>query len=333
MATYGSFALSSAAFGRPLTSGADVCLVYATQLSAALPAMTAAVAQRLPYVLLIQDLWPDSIFATGFLTSPMVSRTVRSMLNVFARAAYNGAAHIAVISPGMRDRLLERGVSPEKISIVYNWTDESIVRPLAPSGVLRDQLGLGEGDFLMLYAGNHGYAQSLEAWLSAMELLKHRESVHLAMMGSGPLKENLRQFAVQRNLSNVHFVDPVPRPEIAVQAADADVLVISLKDDPLFRITLPGKTQACLALGKPIIASGAGDLAKVINDSGAGWAVSPEDVPAIVTAIESASTIRRSELSRMGENGAAYYAKYMSSYVGSEALISILQRVAYEGNR
>ena len=124
MANYVSWAFSATLLGLRTLRRADVALVYSSPASAALPAMIWRRIVRTPYVLLIQDIWPDSVFATGFLTRGWSRRVARAALSRFCSWSYRSAAHIAVISPGAIDLLASRGVPREKLSLVYNWTDE-----------------------------------------------------------------------------------------------------------------------------------------------------------------------------------------------------------------
>lgn len=323
--TYGSFAASASAIGHGMLLTADVALVYATQITAALPAMIARYSGGPPYVLMIQDLWPDSIFATGFLDRGPARKLTQIGLGGFAQAAYAGAEHIIVIAPGMRDRLVERGVPASRISVIYNWADEAVTRPMAPTGRLRSQLGLASDDFIFLYAGNHGYAQRLDTWVNAMSQVEDLKRVHLVLMGQGSEREGLARLVAERGLPNVHLLEAVPREEVSEISADADALVISLADEPLFQITLPGKTQASLALGKPIVASGAGDLRRVIEKSGAGWVVPPESPDAVARAIRLALTESSEGLANRGLSGLSFYRRCMSQAIGEQAISEVLR--------
>ena len=124
IANYVSFAAGSAWAGRHVLATADVTLVWATPATVGLPALVAALRKGTPYVLWVQDLWPDSVFATQYLTNPVVRRAAEAGLNPLLRALYTKAAHVLAITPGMRRTLIERGVPESKTSVVYNWVDE-----------------------------------------------------------------------------------------------------------------------------------------------------------------------------------------------------------------
>lgn len=328
VANYSSFALSASWWGRSMLSTADVSLVYSSPATAALPAMTAKALHGTPYVLLVQDLWPDTVFATGFLVQGPARGAAEVGLTAFTRASYRGAAHIAVIAPGMRTRLIERGVPESRITLHYNWTDESVTRPTRPNGRLRSELGIGDESVVIAYAGNHGRAQALEAWVAAIAQLPAHSDVHLVLIGEGTERESLASNIRSQGDKRVHMLPTVPSYDVADLLADADAMVISLADDPLFDVTLPSKTQSTLAMGKPILASGRGDLAQVVQDSSAGFVAAPEDSSAIATVVARAETIGRDGLARLGQHGRAFYQKNMSEAVGGKRLAEILRRAA-----
>lgn len=328
IATFGSFALSSAALASGTIGRADVSLVYSSPATSALPAMVARARFGTPYVLLIQDLWPDSIFATGFLNDRRVRAAAEPAVDAAVTATYRFASHVCVITPGMRRTLIDRGVPADKASVVFNWVDESALRPAAPSGALRALLGIGAQTFVMLFAGNAGEAQALGAWVSAMGLVGNLDA-HLVLLGGGTQREALRTQAAAMGVADrVHFLDAVPVADVPALAADADVSVVSLADRPLFEITMPSKVQACLAMASPVIASGAGDVADVVLDSGAGWVARPEDPESIAGAIRAADGVGPSERRARGLRGRRYYDEHMARSIGAARLAEVLRQAA-----
>jgi colanic acid biosynthesis glycosyl transferase WcaI len=153
MLNYMSWALASAVLGQRSLRRADVALVYSSPATAALPTMVARLLWRTPYVLLIQDVWPDSIFASGFLAGAR-TRWIHQLVDVFVQNSYAHAAHIVVISPGMTDLLIDRGVPQDKISVVYNWLPDSETTPSshAEGQLLRELLRLQRDERVFLYA-------------------------------------------------------------------------------------------------------------------------------------------------------------------------------------
>ncbi len=325
-ANYGSFAVSSMIFGRRLMATADVTLVYCSPATAGMGAYVANVLHGTPYVLWIQDLWPDSVFATGFLKGGLQRRVAGRSLSRFTSALYSRAAYIAVITEGMRELLLERGVPDERVSVIHNWTDEGVMKPVAPTGVLRAKLGIPADHVVVMYAGAHGRAQRLGAWIRAFALVQDLPSLSLVMIGEGEEKPALIQQAA--GLKNVHFLPRVDRAQVTSWIAESDVQVISLADDPIFDITLPSKTQSSLACGKAVIASVRGDLARVLKSSGAGWSARPEDPVSIAECIRSAYLEGRVALADRGSAGRRYYLHKMSARAGGDAMEQLIRRAS-----
>lgn len=324
MANYVSWALSATICGLGALRRSDVALVYSSPATAALPAMVARVLFRKPYVLIIQDLWPDSIFASGFLTTGLASRLARTAMGGFAHLSYKLSSGIAVISPGMREQLLQRGVDAGKLQLVYNWVDEALYHPAEPDRALRPSLGIGPDDFVMMYAGNHGAAQDLANVLRAMELVDSDRVIHLVLLGDGVEKPELEKHAADMAPGRVHFVPPQPPEAMAPLMAAADLQLVTLKDDPLFRITMPSKIQSILASARPILVCAPGDAARVARDAGAGFSCEPGEPKLLADTIKQALDCSRDELERMGKNAVRYYQSHMAESIGAARLTSLL---------
>ena len=328
LATYGSFAASSSWYGRRILASAHVTLVYSSPALAATAAITARILHGTPYVLWVQDLWPDTIFATGFLQAGPTRKLAEWLVGGFTQTAYRLASHVAVITPGMRDLLLERGVPEDKVSVVYNWVDEEVMRPVPPTGNMRRNLGIPDTDIILMYAGGHGLAQRLQSWVTALAQVRDLPDLHLVFVGEGPEKAGLVELATSLHLRNAHFLPRVDRSEVVGLIAESDAQVISLADDPLFGITLPSKTQSSLACAKPIVASLRGDLAEILRQAQAGWVADPENPESIAAIMRKAHQAGREGLQRMGDRGRDYYLQHMSEETGGTALAAIVRDAA-----
>jgi len=202
-----------------------------------------------PYVLLVQDVWPDSIFASGFLTGA-VGSVARRSLNFFVNLTYRWADHVAVTSPGMVDLLASRGVPRKKFSVAHNWVEEKAIMDPDWSAVarLRESWGVVSDDFvLMMYAGNHGQAQGLEPVVEVFAGFPLGAGCHLVLIGEGVAKSGLVETA--RGHPAIHFMSPVPRSEMTALMSASDAQLVSLAGRPLFAVTMPSKVQSILAAG------------------------------------------------------------------------------------
>lgn len=325
---YGSWAIGAAIFGLRTLRRSRASLVYSSPATAAFPAMVARWLFGVPYVLLIQDVWPDSIFASGFLGGSK-RRLIEWILTRFVDATYRYAHHIAVISPGMADLLVSRGVSSEKISVVYNWVDEDPTRSTDGSGRdLRADLGIAPTDFVVMYAGNHGTAQALDTAVEAFAGLSAQTPAHLVMVGDGVAKPELISRARRLGADNVHFVAPVPRHRMVQMMGEADAHLVSLARRPLFAVTTPSKLQSIMAAGHPVLVAADGDAARIVVEAQAGVAAPAEDAHALRGAVESLVAQGADGLRAMGRNGREHYEATMAAEVGAIRLADLLREAA-----
>jgi colanic acid biosynthesis glycosyl transferase WcaI len=180
-----------------------------------------------------------------------------------------------------------------------------------------------------MFAGTMGVMQGLDSVLKAAEhLLEKQPTIQFVLVGGGVERDRLRRAAAERHLTNVTFLERQPPEAMGAILALADVLLVHLKDTPLFRMTLPSKLQACMAVGKPILLGMRGDAARIIEASGAGEVVEPENPSAIAQAVLKLAMVSEAEKERMGLQGRAYYRQHMSMQAGVLAFEEIFTRLA-----
>lgn len=327
-ANYLSFAASASAVGLTRLGRVDVALVHSTPATVAIPAMARRLLRRTPYVVHIQDLWPETVTASGFLAEGRQGR-VEGVLNRFCDSVYRHAAAIAVTSPGMADRIAARGVPAHKISFVPNWAEERHFHPAVPSNATIDSIG-PRFPFTVMYAGAMGDVQALETLIDAAVLLKDRVDIGFLLVGGGGAETSLRDRAARAGLDNVRFVAHQPVEIMSEVLALGDVQVVSLRDRPIFRTTLPSKIQATLAAGRPIVCAVAGDAGDVVRAAGAGLVVQPESPREMAEAIVQIATMPAPERDTLGRNGLRHYQDALSEERGATALGALL-RTAAEG--
>lgn len=309
---YCSFALSAAVLGPLLVAKADVAYVYHPPATVALPAMALKLLRGIPFVYDIQDLWPDTLAATGMVNN----RKVLNCVDLFCRLTYRLASRIVVLSPGFRKLLLERGVPSEKVLVIYNWCDESQVASAAPAEARREPEM--EGRFNVVFAGTMGKAQALDAVLESAALVAQRSPrVQFVLIGGGIEVQRLREKKELMGLDNVLFLPRRPVAEIGNVLNCAGALLVHLKDEPLFEVTLPSKTQAYLAAGRPIIMAVRGDAAELVERAGAGICCLPDNAQSIAEAVERLLAMEQEQLREMGRNGADYYRRELAMAVGA----------------
>ncbi len=310
---YLSFFLSCLAYLIVRRRRFDLAYVYHPPITVGLAAALAGFVRPLPFVLDVQDLWPDTIAATGMRGAARLA----GPLGLCCRFVYRRANAIIAQSEGMRRALVERGVPDTKITIVRNWADAEF-RDIPPSSARA-------GAFTLVYGGNLGRAQQLESVLDAALLLGDRSDIRIELFGSGVDEDSLRARAGKLGLVNVHFRGRVGQDEMIGVFADADALLLHLGDDPLFAITVPSKTQFYLAMGRPIIAAVNGETAGILRDSGAAIVVPSRDPAALARAIRDLADLPAEDKARLGRNGADYYRRNLSFSRSKDRTIALLE--------
>jgi lipopolysaccharide/colanic/teichoic acid biosynthesis glycosyltransferase len=311
---YGSFGLS-ATIGILALPRADVVYVYHPPATAALPALVARLLQGVPFVYDVQDLWPESLAATGM----SANRALLNAIDRGLRAIYRLAAHVVVLSEGFRTRLTARGVPEDKITVIPNWTYEH-----PPSAAREVDL---PGEFTVVYAGNMGPAQALGTVLDAAARLQaEAPGVHFVLVGDGIDLARLTARRAQEGLPNVTFLPRQSTEEIEGVLKAADVLLVHLKDDPLFSITVPSKTQAYLRAGKAILMGVSGDAARLVEEAGAGISFAPEDADGLARAVVAMRAAGKTRLDEMGRSGARFYETRLSQAIGARRFADVFEK-------
>lgn len=295
----------------------DTIYVFYPALTAGYAAILAKVIRGSRVVLDIQDMWPDSLEATGMVRGRWVNR----VLSVVCRLQYRLVDQIVVLSEGFRDLIVSRGAASQKITVIYNWADET---PSATSGEIPDGFNASD-EFRVLFAGNMGAAQGLDAVLDAAGLvLRERPGVRFYFLGSGIEKERLQKQA-QVLGDAVVFLPRVPLGKVQNYLVSADCLLVHLRPDPLFAITIPSKTQAYLYAGRPVLMAVEGEAAELVEGCGAGVSARPGDPPDIARAVVALCGMTSEQRKRMGEAGRTFYDARLSFERGVAAFEEMLR--------
>ncbi|NYH84967.1 glycosyltransferase involved in cell wall biosynthesis [Actinopolymorpha cephalotaxi] len=319
IASYMSFAASTTAFTAAL-AGCDVCLVYCTPATVAIPAVVLNALAGVPFVLYVQDLWPDSVTASGFVSNPRGNHFMARQLSRYCNGIYRRASAVVGISPAMSDLLRARGVDEHKVATVYNWVDESVFKPAPRSNS-------DSSRFELMYAGGIGEVQGLENAIEAMNALRDRDDVRLTFVGRGVAEPGLRRRVAELGLEHsVRFCPPRTTADMAGVIASADAQLVSLRGDSFLATTLPSKLQASMACGAPIICAAPGAAAQLVAQAHAGIAVEPDRPSALAGAIAGMAAASKEKRAVMGRNGLAYYNRNLSRSVGAARLADILAR-------
>lgn len=303
---YISFAFSASLYGLFIAKRPDVIYAYQPPLTVGLSASIIKNFKRVPVVYDIQDMWPDTLRAAGMITN----RFALGIVSYLCRYVYRRMNHIVVLSPGFKRLLMQRGVPKKKLSVIFNWADEA---SLSPSPANIPYVFPRDNRFCILFAGNMGNAQALDTVLDAASLQQERGSrVCWLLLGGGVDVDRLKSLSLKRKLSNVIFLPPVPMSEVGAYLHASDALLVHLRKDPLFEITIPSKTQAYMLVGKPILMAVEGDAADIVLQSGGGVLAESENAISLSNAADSLANMHKDDLVSMGENARDFYRANLS---------------------
>lgn len=316
---YLSFFVSAFIYLAFFAKRADLVYVYHPPLTVGLSAAFAKFVRRWPVVLEIQDLWPDTLEATGMIGN----KRVLAIVGWWAQWLYRRVDHIIVQSWGFRDRITQRGEKEQKVSVIINWANETDQNTSSFSSPFNS-----DHKFRVLFAGNMGPAQKLSSVLAAAEKLAHSHSeIGFYFLGSGLEAEALKEYAADRSLDNVVFLPRVSASEVGPFLEKSDALLVHLADDPLFSITIPSKTQAYLNAGKPIIMGVRGDAARLVEESGGGLVVPPSDCDALAAAVEKMAAMSHRERDEMGKRAKDFYDEQLCKEKGFASFVGVFEDV------
>lgn len=325
---YASFCISAAVGGMD-RSQPDVVIATSPQLLVALSGWWLAWWKRVPFVFEVRDLWPESLAAVG---AGGEGTLLHRALGAVAGFLYRRADRIVVVTPAFKDHLIQYWRVPAaKISMIENGVETDLFRPdPSPIEIRRESKfknGGADGRFLICYAGTMGLAHGLETLIAAAEELQTTlPSAIFRLIGEGAEKKRLMELAAARGLTNVQFLGQQPRQRIPALVADADLCLVLLKKNNLFKTVIPTKLLEYMACERPVIVAVDGQTRQIVEEARAGVFVPPEDSQALAKAI--CDLARNPERRRqMGVNGRQYILAKLSREQTAQDYISVLEQL------
>lgn len=254
---------------------------------------------KIPYILSVSDLWPESAVALGLVRNRLLIR-VTQMLE---RMLYRHAAFVSGVTEGICQTVRETGVIPaHRVLFFPNGVDTQLFHRVSPSNELVSHLNVRDKK-VFLYPGTLGYAQGLEIIVDAAEVLRDRDDVVFLLVGEGPMRQKLETEVARRQLANVLFEPLQPVHRMAAYFSLARAVVVPLRHHPLFRGARPSKVFPAWAVRCPVIFAGEGEMADLVEKSGGGVVVPPEDAGGLAMAVEFLANITDWEWENMGSQG------------------------------
>ena len=265
----------SASLAAPFACKPDIVIGTSPQFFTVCAAWMVSRLRRVPFVFELRDLWPESIRAVGAMQDSFLFRSLER-LELFL---YRKAAAVVSVTRSFKEILVERGVPAGKIHVITNGLDAGRFMPTDKDLELLRKHRL-EGRFVAGYIGTHGMAHSLETLLLAareISAIQEGQEVSFLFLGDGANKNNLVAQASEIGLTNVIFVDSVPKSEVVRYWSLLDVSIIHLKKTDLFKTVIPSKIFESIGMGLPILLGVQGESADIVQFNGVGELFEPEN--------------------------------------------------------
>lgn len=296
--SYAFFASISVLF--KLKDKNDIIFVYEpSPITVGIPAILLKFLKGIPIIFWVQDLWPESVIAASKIKLKLLYRLI-NMLVIFI---YKNCDIIYISSRSFKKSILEKGVDESKIIYFPSWAEDAYLKT---PDIEKVKKMLPDG-FKIMFAGNIGEAQDFDSIYEVMKILKEYEDIKWIILGDGRKKNWLKNKIEESGLENVYLLGSFPYELMSDFFVHADALLVSLKDEEIFSLTVPAKIQTYLAAGRPILAMINGEASEIIEEAQAGFTCKAGDVLNLKNNILKLKEMSLNERKRLGENGRKYY--------------------------
>jgi len=309
------------------SSRPDVILCIAPPFTVGLAGWMTRLLKRAPMVFNAQDIWPDGLVSMGRLRSkPLIG-----VLRAIEKFVYRKADRISVVSDGMRENLIEKGVPSEKLAVIPNWVDTEFITPAERMNPFRIGQGL-EDRFLILFAGNVGYAAGLRCVLEAAQRVASDPRVFFLVVGEGSAKHELQAYADTLGLENVRFLTTQPRELLPQLLGSADLSLVTLRDG-MGSLSVPSKSYAIMASARPMLAAVPEDSAvrDLVLEADCGLWIRPDHPETMAKAILSLLD-QPDRLKAMGQRGRELAEREFARPIGTARYRELLLDLAEQGS-
>lgn len=299
----------------------DAVLVYApSPLLQALPAILLARLKRAPLIVWVQDLWPESLSATGNVRNPFVLWLVEAAV----RHIYRRADSIMIQSEAFRAPVARLTQDAGKIRFFPNSADVPASTSVEGEDAQRLAQKMREC-FSVVFAGNVGQAQAMETIVEAAEHLRNNPEIQFYVVGDGSWAEWMAEEVKRRKLGNLRLTGRFPAADIPALLNAAAALLVTLRNDTVGAYTIPSKLQGYLAAQRPIIACINGEGARVVAEAQAGLVCPAEDPAALADTVMRLYAMTAAERMSLGQNGFRYFMNHFEAKRLNSELIAHLE--------
>lgn len=284
---------------------------------------------RKPLVYWVQDIWPESVLYT----LNIKNKAIIKLLQIFCGWIYRRADILLVQSAAFPPMIARFGIDNDRIRVFPNTAPD--IRTVESSDFLEQfNVPAAQGNFNLLFAGNIGESQDFDTYIEAADILKkQKKNISWIIVGSGRDQKRVERLIFEKNLSSeFHFLGRFPEEDMNMFFSAADALLVGLKDNPIFSMTVPYKVQCYLASSTPIVASINGEGARIIDDAEAGVTAPAQSPEKLAIAINRIMDMSDNDRKKMGQNGRNYFDKNYSKEIVYSILEDALSKAGKENN-
>ncbi len=329
--TYISFVIS-ASIMLPRLRGKKPDVIFVNQLTPITKALPAILYKKItgaPLVMWVHDIWPESVSSSGAIKNKKVVNLIGKMVNYI----YKNCDHILIQSKAMQPKIEERGVAQERITYLPNPIDK-LFKPISNSSKSAILKSIPSNAFIVMFAGSIGRSQDITTIIQAAEILKDNSDIYWVFVGGGSEQKKAKNLAELSEASkNISFTGNQAIESMPNFYNTADVMLVTLRNEEIYSLTVPLKIQGYLACAKPIICNIPGEAARIINEANAGFTSPPEDPEALANAVLKAYKIKGTELNLKGQNARAYFNQNYTQVKIIDILETTLQELSDTDNR
>jgi len=304
---YLSFAATSLVFGVLIGKKPDVVLVYLAALPVGLTGWLLSRIFKVPFVLDVVDLWPESVSSSGMLRNEIAERFIQRV----ARFVYKRAKFICTVTEGFKKNIENQGIEKTKVRVINNWmpSETYLNERESPNTPIFIDIDCKD-KFIVMYAGNIGPYQDVGTIIHAAGILRDYDNIRFIVVGDGVEYQKLIEQSEIYSLRNVIFLGRKKPEQMPELYALADVLIVHLVPSLLADISIPSKTYAYITSGKPVLMAVKGEAEKFVKENGFGISVPPVNPSAMAEGILSLYKKTPGERKQMGDLGRENYRKY-----------------------
>lgn len=307
----------------PLLPKADVVVSTSPQFFNGLAGYFVSRVKRIPWVLEIRDLWPESILVVGAIKN----KPIIKMLEFLEMFAYRKADRIVPVTDAFKRYMVGKGIDPGKIEVIKNGVDLAFYQAVSGDNPLSRELGV-EGKFVASYFGTHGMAHHLETVLEAAQGLKAQSNIVFLMVGDGADKARLLEMRDKMGLDNVLMIGQLPKEKMPMLWGLSNVSLVLLKKSDLFKTVIPSKIFESMAMQRPIVLGVEGESKGIVETAGAGRCIEPENGKQLaeqVMALYANATL----CAELGANGRMHVTEYFDRTVLARRFETLMQSLLY----